>query len=379
MARHRNVRNMNFDDDYEGYNDVYGHSVEDNYCVSPSASQYLYNRGEPNQISAFFAPEGDDIQEEPEDDVKRALDSTSERLQSLTLESAAANLLPEEEILLKSCLEEIQNVMGDSMPDAVIISQILRAKFNMEKALDACLRGATESKSQPQAVQTANVLTEVRYKELNISHFIGQPILQQTQDNITERKSDILIKNSSSQGKPSQMPNLLFAAQKRLVIKPVVQAVSPTPSPQESHLSKNLRSLAEESGKALVDVVAVKQGGPIQQVNNNFNKNAQLLGATKKFHMIELPNAQTSLDKRLIKSPSSLGKRMKHASTLCSQNKTAEISPTIELWSLFKRKFPDRLFEFNILSPDAAVEIELKKSKSLGYQAPQISKAKAKG
>jgi hypothetical protein len=93
-------------------------------------------------MSSYFATE-DDIAEEPEEDGAdpKVIERTRKRLESITLESAVADLVPEEEVLLKSCLEEIHDVVGDSVPDSVIISQILRFKFNMEKALDAVLTG----------------------------------------------------------------------------------------------------------------------------------------------------------------------------------------------------------------------------------------------
>lgn len=86
MARHRNIRSMNYSDgqsfsysvlnevvifiylvEYD-YDDVYGHSVEDDYCVSPSEAAFMYNReGSKNQqIGAFIK----DIAEEDESDNK---------------------------------------------------------------------------------------------------------------------------------------------------------------------------------------------------------------------------------------------------------------------------------------------------------------------
>ncbi|CAG7821931.1 unnamed protein product [Allacma fusca] len=146
MSRHRNVRSMNYDDEYEGYDDVYGHSVEDDYGVSPSSSQYMYDRTKGHAMGSYLRPE-DDIAEEPEDDGDTDTTKTRERLDSLTIDTALADLVPEEEILLKSCLEEIHNVVGDSIPEPVIVLSIIRSKFNTEKALDECLKGVTTSVS----------------------------------------------------------------------------------------------------------------------------------------------------------------------------------------------------------------------------------------
>lgn len=101
-------------------------------------------------MSQFFGKE-DNISEEPEDDGEgqgsKEVERTRQRLDSLTIDSAVqeavADLVPEEEILLKSCLDEIHDVVGESFPDNVIISHILHAKFNREKALDSLLRGVT--------------------------------------------------------------------------------------------------------------------------------------------------------------------------------------------------------------------------------------------
>ncbi|KAL6423268.1 hypothetical protein ACFW04_010139 [Cataglyphis niger] len=65
MSRHRDVRCMNYSDEYDGYDDVYGHSVEDDYCVSPSVEQFLFDRSKQQNIASFITEP--DIVEDNED------------------------------------------------------------------------------------------------------------------------------------------------------------------------------------------------------------------------------------------------------------------------------------------------------------------------
>ena len=100
----------------------------------------MYDRSQPQQ-NPFFE---EDIAEEPEEDGEGDTKKVRERLDSLTIDAAVADLLPDEETLLKTCLEEIHNIVGDNIPDSVIIASILRCKFNVEKALDECLNRQAE-------------------------------------------------------------------------------------------------------------------------------------------------------------------------------------------------------------------------------------------
>lgn len=61
MSRHRIVRTMDYNDEYDGYDDIYGHSVEDEHCISPTdAQQWLYDRARGQQsISAFISKNKD--------------------------------------------------------------------------------------------------------------------------------------------------------------------------------------------------------------------------------------------------------------------------------------------------------------------------------
>uniref|UniRef100_A0A2I3HHZ6 HBS1-like protein n=1 Tax=Nomascus leucogenys TaxID=61853 RepID=A0A2I3HHZ6_NOMLE len=78
MARHRNVRGYNYDEDFED-DDLYGQSVEDDYCISPSTAR------------------------------------------------------------LYSCLDHMREVLGDSVPDEILIEAVLKNKFDVQKALSGVL------------------------------------------------------------------------------------------------------------------------------------------------------------------------------------------------------------------------------------------------
>lgn len=70
MSRHRNVRTMNYDDDYEGYYDVYGRSQEEDSCISPNTEeQFLYNREKLHSMSSFLSPGVVEEEEEGEEEV----------------------------------------------------------------------------------------------------------------------------------------------------------------------------------------------------------------------------------------------------------------------------------------------------------------------
>lgn len=56
--------------EYDGYDDVYGHSVDDdNVCISPTdASQWIFDRERGQQSMSEFLATHRDIQEEDEDE-----------------------------------------------------------------------------------------------------------------------------------------------------------------------------------------------------------------------------------------------------------------------------------------------------------------------
>jgi len=139
MARHRNVRTMNYEDEYDGYDDVYGHSVEDDYAASPSVQHFLYDRSQGQEMSSFIR-EGNDIQEEDEN-LEHEPGLTRQDSGNLPLRIPPLGDL--EKAQLYSCLDIIQDRMGDSVLEQTAIDTILAMNFNAEKALDQLLKTST--------------------------------------------------------------------------------------------------------------------------------------------------------------------------------------------------------------------------------------------
>ncbi|XP_011549451.3 protein HBS1 [Plutella xylostella] len=136
MARHRNVRNRSYSDDYD-YDDVYGHSVEEDSCLSPGDnSQFLYDRSRNQQAISSFLEQHSNIEEEAEDEADVSRPSLDRRdsldLRSLHLDEA-------DEVRLMSCLDELRNVLGDSVSDNILIQTVINHNYDFNKALDEIL------------------------------------------------------------------------------------------------------------------------------------------------------------------------------------------------------------------------------------------------
>uniref|UniRef100_A0A336MLD5 CSON003262 protein n=1 Tax=Culicoides sonorensis TaxID=179676 RepID=A0A336MLD5_CULSO len=173
MARHRNVRNLNYDDFDDDY--VYGHSVEDD-CISPTdAQQWIYDRARGQNSMTSFLANHTDIVEEDEQQTTDEPSPKHERRDSDTF--TLPDLPDEEKAKLLSCMDEIRGIIGDtSVTDRLLVETIMKYNYDCSKALDHLLNNPT-SESQ-QAIEEDFVEKPQELIEKDLCHEIVQTSLK---------------------------------------------------------------------------------------------------------------------------------------------------------------------------------------------------------
>lgn len=157
MARHRNFRNRSYSYDYDD-DEFYGHSVEEDSCLSPNDSaQFLYDRSRNQQAISHFLESHANIEEETEGEADTSRPSL-ERRESLDIRSL--NLTELDEAKLMSCLDELRNVLADTVPENILMEAALKHNFDCSIALDSILN-AKKSEQAPKVKDTSKPLITV--------------------------------------------------------------------------------------------------------------------------------------------------------------------------------------------------------------------------
>jgi len=146
MSRHRNVRSLKYEEEYDGYDDVYGHSVEDDYCISPgTAAQFTINRNDIQHPLGSYVPQS--IAEEEELEESEGEESAAQQSSS-SASALRRGLNASETTQLNACLETMRSILGDSCTEASMIDTVLSTNYNTEQALNILLSQQDAPKPQ---------------------------------------------------------------------------------------------------------------------------------------------------------------------------------------------------------------------------------------
>ncbi|XP_065175042.1 HBS1-like protein isoform X2 [Sycon ciliatum] len=139
MARHRTVRNIDLDDEYDD-GAVYGHSYEDEVAFSPSAAQFMYRRGnDGNQptLGSYFASTEASASAQYDTHVAESTSSIPSEPDPPDL----STLSMDDRSLLHSAMDHIRGVLGENFSEPTAHHLLISNNYDGEQVLDMLLSG----------------------------------------------------------------------------------------------------------------------------------------------------------------------------------------------------------------------------------------------
>ncbi|XP_060794516.1 HBS1-like protein isoform X2 [Neoarius graeffei] len=211
MSRHRNVRGYNYDEDFED-DDIYGHSVDDDYCISPATGR------------------------------------------------------------LYSCLDQMRAVLGDSVPDSTLSEAALKYDCDPHRALDSILSAESGSSTpQPAAPKTQPPPQKAKPRELPETRLESEVVPKVARMTVSGKKQTMGFDVPSSEEngvspsvrrRPSPEVTAVAAPETPPKAACVAEeSVTPTPPRSTSKNKQQLNIRAEleqrQGGKPLLNLVVI--------------------------------------------------------------------------------------------------------------------------
>lgn len=104
---------------------------------------YDRNNRQPAQISAFLTSDNIAEEDESESSINDGANETERRDSQSSIRPHLSDI---DEARLRSCLDEVRNVIGDSFAEHILVDTILQSEFDVTRTLDELLKSPQKMK-----------------------------------------------------------------------------------------------------------------------------------------------------------------------------------------------------------------------------------------